>query len=209
MRTKILPAAAVTLVLGASTLQAHHSGYVYQREPSWISGTVTAFERLDPHTLIRLEERRDDGTVRRWSVEGPGRSQLARQDVRLPQAGETLVVCIFPYKPAEELARIFPEVVGARAAEPDADAPQLVAGHVLVRADGSKQFWEPHGVLSACIRGSGDDRQSWLDFLASNQRALDAWCEQATHEHVRSTPALQEIVTEINAQIRAALERRC
>ena len=77
MRTKILPAAAVTLVLGASTLQAHHSGYVYQREPSWISGTVTAFERLDPHTLIRLEERRDDGTVRPNQLLAVGEPEVA------------------------------------------------------------------------------------------------------------------------------------
>lgn len=201
MRT-ILPAAAAVTLLSASSLQAHHSGNMYQREPTWIRATVTAFDRLDPHTLIRLEERLADGTVRHWSVEGPGRSQLAgREDVRLPQAGETLELCIFPYKPREELARIFPEIAERRPAEPAADAPQLVAGHVLVQADGTKQFWEPHGLLSACILGSPDDRQAWADFIAADQRVLDAWCEQARYEYVRTTSALQEVVTAINATL--------
>lgn len=199
MRTMLLPAAVVTLALGAGALHAHHSGYMYQTEPEWISGVVVAFERTDPHTIIRLEERHEDGAIRRWAVEGPARSQLARRDVRLPQTGDLLDVCVFPYKSPEELARIFPELANRRSAEPSADAPQFVAGHVLVHADGTKQFWEPHGTLSACIRSSNYDGQSWIDLLRSNAGARERWCEQTAYEHVRTSAELLQVIAEIDA----------
>jgi hypothetical protein len=208
MRATLLSSAAAVLFLAAAAPYAHHSGYVYQATPLWISGTVVDLERIDPHTIIRVEERREDGSVRRWAVEGPGRSQLARggNDARVPQVGETLELCVFPYKAREELARTFPEIANGPSATADAsESPQLVAGHVWVANDGEKQFWEPHGFLSECIRSSDDSRQSWIEFLEANPRVLDAWCEQTAYEHVRSTASLQELITEVNA----ALDRRC
>jgi len=207
----LLSSAAAVLFAAVGASYAHHSGFVYQSTPLWISGTVVDFERIDPHTIIRIDERREDGSVRRWAVEGPGRSQLARgrSDAPAPQVGDTLELCVFPYKPPEELARTFPEIAAgpsatADAADPNA-SPQLVAGHVLIFADGEKQFWEPHGLLSECVRRSDDSRQSWVEFLAATPRVLDAWCEQRDYEHVRSTAALQELIAEINA----ALDEPC
>jgi hypothetical protein len=44
----------------------------------WIQGTVVRFEHKNPHTIITLEDRSEDGQVREWSVEGPGQSRLDR-----------------------------------------------------------------------------------------------------------------------------------
>lgn len=206
MRTTTLFPATAVLALGASAVLAHHSGYMYQTTPVWISGTVVGFERIDPHTIMTLEERREDGELRRWAVEGLGRTQLDRRGagLRVPQAGDTLELCVFAYKPLAELARIFPEldVANGRSTALAADAsPRLVAGHVIVSADGRKQLWEPHGILSECIRSSDDDRRAWVDFLESSSSAMAAWCQQKAYEHVRSTAALQEVVAEIDAAL--------
>ena len=193
----------ILVALGASPTGAHHSGYVYQSTPIWITGTVVAFERIDPHTLITVEERHDDGQVRRWAVEGPGRSQVERRSAEtiVPQVGETIEFCAFPYKPLEELVRIFPEMTaaGRGSAIVDGASPQLVAGHVMVTANGVKQLWEPHGLISECIRSSADSRESWVDFLAANASVVQAWCQQTNYEHVRVTASLQALVAQINA----------
>lgn len=202
-KTMAIWAAALVVLASAGSLRAHHSGYMYETMPFWVSGTVVSFQDVNPHTITTLEERAADGQVRQWVVEGPARFQLDRMGIggNVPQVGDIIQVCAFPYKPAEELSRMFPGVdFSARRSSSDAggSSPQSVAGHVLVMPDGEKQFWEPHGVISECIRSSDDERQSWLNFLNSDPRARQAWCEQMGHAHNQSTVSLSEFVEETN-----------
>lgn len=211
MRTTALWALALAALAGAGALHAHHSGYVYETTPVWIAGTVVRFEHTNPHTVMTLESAGDDGEPRHWAIEGPGQAQLDRMGFgrNVPQVGDTVEICAFPVKSAEELARIFPETnVYARRATPDADGlvRQFAAGHIILMPDGERRFWEPHGLISECMRSSNEDRQVWLDFLGSNTRAREGWCQQSRYAHVRSTAALQELVAEINALIRNPCE---
>ncbi len=179
---------------------------MYETTPVWITGTVVRFEPVNPHTIITLEERTATGQIRRWGVEGPGRDQLDRSGSRMdaPSPGDVIGFCAFPYKPAAELSRMFPGVdFSARRAsrELDGPSPQFVAGHVMVEPDGSKRLWEPHGILSECIRSSDDDRQLWLDFLNSNRRARQAWCQQRRYTLIQSNASLAAFVEQINSSI--------
>jgi Family of unknown function (DUF6152) len=195
-------AAALTC---AGSLQAHHSGSMYDPTPLWVKGTVVRFEGIDPHTITTLEERSADGQLRRWAVEGPGQSQLDPEiSMDIPKVGDLVEFCAFPYKSAEELSRIFPGVdFSVRRSSPDADgsSPQFVWGHVMVKSDGGKRLWNPHGIIGECIRSSDDQRQSWLDFLNSNSRARDGWCQQRRYAYIQSTASLRELVEEINGSI--------
>ena len=187
---------------GGEPLQAHHSGYMYETTPTWVTGTVVRFERINPHSVVTLEDRGEGGLARRWVVEGPPRDALDRRGVDdyLPQVGDTLQFCAFPYKSAEELSRQWPGVDFSWRSKAATDgSPPRVAGHVLVTADGTKVFWEPHGLLSECVRSSAEPRQSWLGFLRANARS---WCEQrGRRPEDWSSAASRDLMAELDAAI--------
>jgi hypothetical protein len=193
-------AAGLAAALGCGApLQAHHSGYMYEVTPTWVKGTVVRFERINPHSVVTLEDRSEDGEVRRWIVEGPPRNELDRRGVAadFPQIGDTLQFCAFPYKSAEQLSRRWPGVDFSWRSQAATDgSPPRVAGHVMVTADGTKVFWEPHGLLGECVRGSAEPRQSWLAFLTANARA---WCEQRGRSEDWSTAASRDFMAELDA----------
>jgi hypothetical protein len=192
-------ATAFTALVCAGSLQAHHSGSMYDPTPVWVKGTVVRFEAVDPHTLTTLEGRGEDGQVRRWVVEGPGQFQLD-VGMTVPKVGDVIEFCAFPYKSAADLSRIFPGT--------DFSALRLssVWGHIMVTPDGQKRVWNPHGVISECMRRSDDQRQSWLDVLDSNPLVRQAWCQQRGYAHIRSTASLMEFVAEIDGLIEKPCE---
>jgi len=193
----------------AGSVRAHHSGYVYQTTPIWISGTVTRFELKNPHTITTVEARGEDGRTRLWAVEGPPQTALDRRsgsDEYLPKVGDTLEVCAFPYKPAEEIAhdtRLKPPLDDSgrqrlESTTTEGSSPRFVAGHVFVMPNGERRLWEPHGIISECMRSSNDQRQPWLDLLNANAEAHQLWCEQRKYAAVQSNASLKEFVGEIN-----------
>ena len=188
-------AMAIAMLASVSAAQAHHTGSVYEQSPIWIKGTVVQFDRTKPHSIITLEDRSADGQVRRWAVEGPAQFQLDRMGIAedFPRVGDVVQFCSFPYKP-EHLAR-------SRSQDPDGVPRQLIEGHVMVMSDGEKQLWDPHGIMSACIQSSDDSRKSWLEFLNSNPRARDVWCQQRQGAATQSTTASRELVDEIDRWI--------
>jgi hypothetical protein len=201
-----LSAAALAALIFSGSPQAHHSGYMYETTPVWITGTVVRFEDKNPHSITSLEGVGEDGQVRRWAVEGPGQSQLDRMGIGMedPQIGDVVEFCAFPYKPAAELSRMWPGVDFSnrqRALDSDGSSPQFVAGHVMLLANGQKQFWEPHGTIIACMRTSDDSRQSWLDFLNANPRARDGWCEQRRRASIQSDESSRSFADELNGLI--------
>lgn len=191
MRT-MASAAALAALACAGSLQAHHSGYMFQTTPIWVKGTVVRFEGVNPHTITTVEDKSDGGRVQRWAIEGPGQFQLERMGVEadVPKIGDVIEVCGFPYK--EEFSS------RARAVDSDGSPLQRIVGHVLVSPDGRKRLWEPHGLLSECIRSSDEPRQSWLDFLNADARAHDVWCDQRRYTVQQSNAPLQAFADEIN-----------
>jgi hypothetical protein len=194
----------------AGSVRAHHSGYMYQTTPLWITGTVTRFELKDPHTVTTLEARSADGQVRAWAVEGPSQTGLDRRsgsDEYLPKVGDTLEVCAYPYKPSDEIAadsRLSPPLSDSArqwldASTTNGSSPRFVAGHVLVKADGAVQLWEPHGFITECIRTSNDQRQSWIELLNARAEVHQLWCKERGSAVVQSNASLQSFVEQTNA----------
>ena len=211
MRNRMaLCAAALIALAGAGSLQAHHSGYMYATTPFWAKGAVVRFEHANPHTVITLEDRGENGQVLRWAVEGPGQFQLDRMGISadVPKIGDVIEFCAFPYRSVAELSRIFPgaDFSALRSRVTDASSPQFVAGHVMVTPDGERRIWEPHGVIAECVRSSDDQRQSWLDFLDSNAGAHEAWCAQRDYAAVQSNASLRAFVEEIDKSMHAPCE---
>lgn len=39
--------------------------------PVWVKGTVVSYERMNPHSVLPLEETLENGQTIEWTVEGP------------------------------------------------------------------------------------------------------------------------------------------
>lgn len=72
MRHKILPVLGLTigLLMISAPLLAHHGGAAYDNtKVVTLKGTVTDFQFIQPHPLIALDVKDDQGNVTKWSVE--------------------------------------------------------------------------------------------------------------------------------------------
>lgn len=74
MRSRLLAAAAV--VLAVTPLVAHHSWPVAFGKLVTVKGTVTEFVWQNPHPMITLDVRADDGKMERWQVGGPAINRM-------------------------------------------------------------------------------------------------------------------------------------
>jgi len=64
------------LAAGAVSVSAHHSWPVSYGQLVTVKGTVTEFAWGNPHPMMTLEVRADDGTVERWQVGGPAITRM-------------------------------------------------------------------------------------------------------------------------------------
>jgi hypothetical protein len=210
MKTKAaIGLAGLAALACAGSVQAHHTHYLYQTTPIWISGTVTRFELKNPHAITTLEGRSENGQVLVWSVEGPSQAELDRRNGSgeyLPKVGDTLEVCAYPYRPAEEIARDsrLPDwrldaSVHQRleTSTTEGSSPRLILGHMLVTTGGAMRVWEPYGHISECMRSSNEPRRSWIELLNANPEARKFWCDQRGKAIQANAPS-KGFVEEIN-----------
>jgi hypothetical protein len=66
----------VALISGAVSLSAHHSWPVNNTQLVTVKGTVMEFQWENPHPMITLEVRTDDGKVEKWMVGGPAINRM-------------------------------------------------------------------------------------------------------------------------------------
>jgi hypothetical protein len=70
----------VTLVVGLlwvpAVLSAHHTWPVNSSKLVTVKGTVTDVSWANPHPMISLDVRGDDGAIEKWSVGGPALNRM-------------------------------------------------------------------------------------------------------------------------------------
>ncbi|HKE86847.1 MAG TPA: DUF6152 family protein [Vicinamibacterales bacterium] len=77
MKILLVPVLVVlALASGAVTLSAHHSWPVNMAKLVTVKGTVVEFAWENPHPMITLDVRTDDGKVEKWTVGGPAISRM-------------------------------------------------------------------------------------------------------------------------------------
>ena len=72
----LLGAVAVVLALVSVPLAAHHSWPISRAQLVTVKGTVTEFMWGNPHPMITLEVRTDDGKMEKWLVGGPAVTRM-------------------------------------------------------------------------------------------------------------------------------------
>ena len=76
MRARILALGAVGILAAATPLLAHHSWPVDFSKEVTVKGTVTEYNWGNPHVMIGLEVKSDDGRIEKWSVGGPSPTRM-------------------------------------------------------------------------------------------------------------------------------------
>ena len=76
MKSLLVPVVMLALVSGAVPLSAHHTWPVSRAQLVTVKGTVTEFTWGNPHPMITLEVRTDDGKMEKWSVGGPATNRM-------------------------------------------------------------------------------------------------------------------------------------
>ena len=102
MKTYIVVLGAAVAVLSWSgSLAAHHSLARFDTTtPVWVTGTVIRIERINPHSLIVIDQPRSHQPAQRWVIDGPSPNVLARMRLAddFVRPGEVLTVCGFVLK---------------------------------------------------------------------------------------------------------------
>jgi hypothetical protein len=77
MRALLVPVViTLALVSGAASLSAHHSWPVNRDKLVTVRGTVMEFAWENPHPMITLEVRADDGKTETWKIGGPAINRM-------------------------------------------------------------------------------------------------------------------------------------
>jgi len=139
----LLSAALVSAVsLFSSSSLAHHSLASFDVSTGlWIKGTVVRFDRVNPHSVVVVDEKMPDGQLRRWAVDGPSTPQLERRglDQEFLRTGDVIEFCGFALKEAVTSQR------------PASTPGEVMNGVLLVTPDGKKRAWSPYGQLVKCV----------------------------------------------------------
>jgi len=75
-RRRTIWLAVATLLLAATPLFAHHSWPVDFSREITVKGSVTEYNWGNPHVMIGLDVKRDDGTTEKWNVGGPSTNRM-------------------------------------------------------------------------------------------------------------------------------------
>ena len=76
MRARVLALGVVGIFAAAPALLAHHSWPVDFSKEITVKGTVTEYNWGNPHVMIGLEVKSDDGRIEKWSVGGPSPTRM-------------------------------------------------------------------------------------------------------------------------------------
>ena len=98
---RLAVATVLTLCVGMTTAQAHHSAVAFDQTRSvTVSGEVVRFVWRNPHMAINMEVTNAAGNTELWKLEGPGTTVLGRKgfDRTSISAGDTIEVVAHPLK---------------------------------------------------------------------------------------------------------------
>ena len=104
----VLGILVMTLVIGWVALSAHHAWPISRSQLVTVKGTVVAFTWSNPHPMITLEVRGDDGKLETWSVGGPAinRMQANGWTRTTVKAGDVITGIGYQFSDGQKIIRL-------------------------------------------------------------------------------------------------------
>ena len=109
MRTKQLILALGTVAaFAASPVRAHHSWPVNTSRAVTVTGTVTGYVWGNPHVMIGLDVKAQDGTIEKWSVGGPSTTRMEGNgwDKNTLKAGDVITATGYQFSDGQRALRL-------------------------------------------------------------------------------------------------------
>ena len=108
MMRRALFALGFAMVAAVSPLLAHHSWPVDTSRPVTVSGTVTGYEWGNPHVMIGLDVKADDGSTEKWSVGGPSTTRMEANgwDKTTLKPGDAITATGFRFSDGQKILRL-------------------------------------------------------------------------------------------------------
>ena len=108
MRARVLALGVVGMLAAASPLLAHHSWPVDFSKEVTVKGEVTEFSWGNPHVMIGLEVRTEDGKLEKWSVGGPSTTRMAANgwDKNSLKMGDVIIGTGYRFSDGQRILRL-------------------------------------------------------------------------------------------------------
>ena len=105
-RRLILAFAAAVVAVGP--VAAHHAWPVDNTKAVTITGTVTSYDFANPHVMIGLDVKAQDGTIEKWSVGGPSTTRMEGNgwDRNTLKGGEVITATGYRFLDGQRVLRL-------------------------------------------------------------------------------------------------------
>jgi uncharacterized protein DUF6152 len=96
------------MLAAASPLLAHHSWPVDTSKAVTVSGTVTSYEWGNPHVMMGLDVKADDGSTEKWNVGGPSTTRMEANgwDKTTLKPGDVITATGFRFSDGQKILRL-------------------------------------------------------------------------------------------------------
>ncbi len=107
-RLQALAFGATALLIAAVPLSSHHRWPVNRSTEVTVEGTVTGYRWSNPHVMIDLDVRNDDGAVEKWEVGGPSLNRMRNNgwDRDTLKAGDVITGTGFRFTDGSRILRL-------------------------------------------------------------------------------------------------------
>ena len=104
----VLAIVILALLSAAAPMSAHHSWPVSFSQLVTVKGTVTEFVWANPHPMITLEVRTNDGAIEKWLVGGPAinRMEAAGWTKTTVKPGDTITGIGYQFADGQKIIRL-------------------------------------------------------------------------------------------------------
>ena len=107
-RQALVGLVVVAIVVAASPLLAHHSWPVDTSKAVTVSGTVTSYEWGNPHVMMGLDVKANDGSIEKWNVGGPSTTRMEANgwDKSTLKPGDMITATGYQFTDGQKILRL-------------------------------------------------------------------------------------------------------
>lgn len=108
MTRRVLVALGFVAIVAVASPLAHHSWPVDTSRAVTVSGTVTGYEWGNPHVMIGLDVKTEQGAVEKWSVGGPSTTRMEANgwDKSTLKAGDVITATGYRFSDGQRSLRL-------------------------------------------------------------------------------------------------------